>query len=289
MRINSNNMALNAHRQLGINNNNVVQNNERLSSGRRVNRAADDAAIVSISSRMQAQIRGTNTASRNIQDAISLVQTAEGGMQNIQDSLQRMRELAVQSANGTNQNMDRRVIDSEVGQLIENVDQVAQTTEYNTMQLLDGSYADGLTIQAGANHGDTMEISINPMTSEALGLAGEAANEAFGAVDGQGADRVNVLSQENASTAINTVDNALNDVSMQRAELGAMQNRLEFRAQNLAIQAENAASAQSRMVDADMAQEMTSQTANNLRNQISTAILAQANAAPQGVLRLMTN
>jgi len=281
-------MALNTTRQLGINVNNVAQNNERLSSGRRINRAADDAAVVSISARMQGQIRGTTTASRNIQDAISLLQTAEGGMQTIQNSLHRVRELAVQSASDTNQNLDRQMIDSEVGQLIENIDQVARSTEYNTMQLLDGSYAEsGLTIQAGANYGDTVQVSIPPMTSEGLGLTGDALNDDFGAVDGQGADRVNVLSQGNAASAISAADNALNSVSMQRAELGAMQNRLEFRNQNLAIQAENTTAAQSRMADTDMAQEMTARTANNLRSQFSTAILAQANTTSQGVLQLL--
>ena len=276
MRINNNVAALNTNRKAGINNLSVAKNLEKLSSGKTINRAADNAAGLAISEKMRAQIGGLNMASRNSQDAISLLQTAEGGMSAVQGMLQRVRELAVQSASDTNETtVDRNALNTEATEIIGEIDQVAATTEFNQMQLLNGDYEQGgangpLTIQTGANEGQTMEISIQSMNAQDLGVSD-----------------VDISSAETAQEAIGTVDSAMNDVSMQRAELGAMQNRLEFRIQNLNIQAENAASAESRIRDTDMAQAMTALTRDKILAQASTAMQAQANSLQQNVLQIL--
>jgi len=300
MRINNNITALNSHRQYNINNGKLGKNVEKLSSGFRVNRAADDAAGLAISEKMRAQIRGLNMASKNSQDAISLVQTAEGGMQTIQDILQRVRELAVQSASDTNQDdIDREALDLEVQQLLKEVNQITDTTEFNKMRLMDGTYqaeppltfvnkegdsvtGEPLTIQAGANEGQVMTITIRQLTLEGLQLTKITDADAK-VIDGQ----ISVTTRETAAYTISKIENALNTVSMQRAALGAFQNRLEFKVQNLNNQAENVAAAESRIRDADMAAMMTEFTKNNILFQSSTAMLAQANALPQSVLQLL--
>jgi len=280
MRINNNVGALNAQRQSGINNNAVANRLEKLSSGKRINRAADDAAGLAISEKMRTQILGTMTASRNTQDAVSLIQVAEGGLQSIQGMLQRGRELAVQSANGTNDDaVDRNALQTEFANIVAEVDDTANTTQFNGMNVLDGTNAP-VTIQAGPNAEDTVDIEIGAMTASALlGFEGEQYNEATDA---------NVASAAAASNAIGTVDNAINDISMQRAELGAMQNRLEFRMQALDIQAENATAARSRISDTDMARTMTELTSKNILQQASNAMLAHANARPQNVLGILS-
>ena len=314
MRINNNITAINSHRNYNINNGNIGKNMEKLSSGFRVNRAADDAAGLAISEKMRAQIRGLNMSSKNSQDAVSLVQTAEGGMQTIQDILQRMRELAVQSASDTNQNeVDREALQLELAELASEIDEIADTTEFNKMRLLHGTGGTATTlangdkvsefiIQTGANHGQTMSISINAMTLAGLGVqvaTGTDPDLNFGvdptwAVDGEvaaGAERattrIHVGSREAAATTVALLDRALNCVSMQRAQLGAFQNRLEFKISNLNNQAENVAASESRIRDADMAKMMTEFTKNNILFQASTAMLSQANALPQGVLQLL--
>jgi len=263
-------------------------------------------------------------ASKNSQDAVSLVQTAEGGMQTIQDILQRMRELAVQSSSDTNQTeVDREALQLELEQLVQEIDDIAKTTEFNKMQLLDGSRStagvpvvagDGtvsaattpgsdVVIQAGANHGQTMSISIGAMSAAGLGvtaatltnLTDRMDTEANAWVNDNGltsdgtmtATRVNINNGTNAQTSIAVIDRALNCVSMQRAQLGAFQNRLEFKIQNLNNQAENVSAAESRIRDADMAKMMTEFTKNNILFQASTAMLAQANSLPQSVLQLL--
>jgi flagellin len=285
MRINNNITAINSHRQYGINNNAIGRNVEKLSSGFRVNRAGDDAAGLAISEKMRSQIRGLNMASKNSQDAISLVQTAEGGMQTIQDILQRMRELAVQSASDTNNDdLDREALEVEFVQLRKEIDQIAETTEFNENPLLDGrwsaSAATGdpatiddpslLVIQAGANAGQILTISIGQMSSEGLFI-----------------DELNIENRTDASDAIEALSAAINSVSLQRAHIGAMQNRLEFKIQNLDNQAENVSAAESRVRDVDMARAMTEFTRNSILFQASTAMLAQANALPQSVLQLI--
>jgi len=226
-------------------------------------------------------------ASRNSQDGVSLVQTAEGGMQTIQDILQRMRELAVQSSSDTNQELDRGALDLEIQELLKEINQIADTTEFNQMRLMSGEYQAGrpaeptavppqmtdgvpLFIQVGANQNQLMSISIRRITQDGLGLS-----------------TVRVTTQTFSTQALGLIDTALNSVSTMRAELGAFQNRLEFKIQNLNNQAENIAAAESRIRDADMAKMMTEFTKNNILFQASTAMLAQANALPQGVLQLL--
>ena len=269
MRINNNITAINSHRQYNINNGNLGKNVEKLSSGYRVNRAADDAAGLAISEKMRAQIRGLNMASKNSQDAISLVQVAEGGLQTIQDILQRMRELSVQSASDTNVVVDRAALDLEMQELIKEVDAIATTTEFNEMKMLDGKFTDKV-IQAGANVGQTMSISISAMSAQGLGIKSHK-----------------ITTRQLATAALAQITVALNCVSMMRAKLGAYQNRLEYKVRNLDNAAENIAAAESRIRDADMAKMMTEFTKNNILFQASTAMLAQANALPQGVLQLL--
>jgi len=369
MRINNNIMAMNTHRQYAINNGSVSKATEKLSSGYRINRAGDDAAGLAISEKMRAQIRGLNMASKNSEDAISLVQTAEGALTETHSILQRMRELSTQSASDTNQNsVDREALDAEYQQLMTEINDIASQTKFNNMALLDGTFGssttvdagstiavgllgvaeieldgfdagvaqsisvaldgaayditfDGVTledvvdpgaggtlemdfgggrtasikladsysaggldgtavtftvvagsgtIQTGANSGDTLSISIDAMDSASIGISG-----------------TDVLNRTNADTALSSVNDAINSVSSQRAALGAYQNRLEHKINNLDTASENLQAAESRIRDLDMAAEMTTYTQNNILVQASTSMLAQANAAPQNVLSLL--
>ena len=293
MRINNNITAINSHRQYGINNERIGKNMEKLSSGYRVNRAADDAAGLAISEKMRAQIRGLNMASRNAQDGISLVQIAEGGMSTIQDILQRMRELAVQAASDTNaETVDRPALQKEVNALIAEIDQIVDTTEFNTMKLLNGTFTNKV-IQAGANAGQTTPLNIGSVSTG--GLVASTAPVAGQTIASLSVPAISVgmggsgalLEQPSASLAIIIVDDAINALSEFRADLGAVQNRLEYKIRNLDNAAENMAAAESRIRDADMAKLMTEFTKNNILFQASTAMLAQANALPQGVLQLL--
>jgi len=261
MRIQNNITAQNSHRQYNINNGNIGKNVEKLSSGYRVNRAADDAAGLAISEKMRTQIRGLNMASRNSQDGISLAQTAEGAMQIAHNIMQRMRELAVQSANGTNQSLDREALNLEYSQLNLELNQIESTVKFNDMSIFGRSFV----LQTGANEGNTTIFSVGTLTI----------------VGG------NISTSGTASAAITLVGNSINTLSLTRAALGAVQNRLEFKIQNLDNSAENLAAAESRIRDADMAKMMTEFTKNNILFQASTAMLAQANALPQGVLQLL--
>ncbi len=385
MRIANNAMANNTHRQYSINNASVASSTEKLSSGYRINRAGDDAAGLAISEKMRAQIKGLNMASKNSQDAISLVQTAEGALTETHSILQRMRELAVQAASDTNdETVDRAALNEEFQALVEEIDDIADQTKFNGKKILDGSlgakiatidassdivagsegvtaidisgfsdkstsglttytvtlnttahtatiaaagtgvtaaggtttYASaavaagedltldfssygfgkitlktggsfseagfngyqlqftadgaGATIQTGADEGEFLTISIGDMASGALELTSS-----------------DISTRDSASSAISTVNSAINTVSTQRAKLGAYQNRLQHKINNLDTSAENLQAAESRIRDLDMAKEMTSYTKNNILVQASTAMLAQANAAPQGVLQLL--
>jgi len=262
MRINNNITAINSHRQYGINNNSIGKNVEKLSSGFRVNRAADDAAGLAISEKMRTQIRGLNMASKNSQDGISLVQTAEGAMQIAHNIMQRMRELAVQSANGTNDTeVDRKALDLEFQQLTEEIGQIEQTVKFNDMTIFDTTF----TLQSGANKGDTTEFRVENLLKPSE----------------------NIAEITPAQNAIFNLTSAINALSTNRAMLGAIQNRLEFKIQNLDNSAENLAAAESRIRDVDMAKMMTEFTKNNILFQASTAMLAQANALPQSVLQLL--
>ncbi|KGG79985.1 flagellin [Caloranaerobacter azorensis H53214] len=271
MRINHNLMALNAHRQLKINTTAQSKSLEKLSSGFRINRAGDDAAGLAISEKMRAQIRGLNQASRNAQDGISLIQTAEGALQETQAILQRMRELAVQAANDTNVTADRSAIATEIEQLENEINRIASQTEFNTQKLLTGSFSNK-TFQIGANKNQTITLSIATMTATKLGVA-----SAHNKVD----------TASKATAVIDTINTAIGTVSTERAKLGAYQNRLEHTIKNLDTAAENLQAAESRIRDVDMAKEMMEFTKQNILNQAAQAMLAQANQTPQGVLQLL--
>ena len=275
MRINNNLMSMNTYRQYSVNTTNAAASTEKLSSGYRINRAGDDAAGLAISEKMRAQIRGLNMASKNSQDAISLVQTAEGALNETHSILQRMRELAVQSASDTNDSatVDRAALDAEFQALISEIDDIASKTAFNGKKLLNGdATTTPLVIQTGADAGQTLSITIANMSSAAAGLD----------VTGR-----NLLTQGAASTAITDVNAAINEVSTARSGLGAIQNRLQHKINNLDTSSENLSAAESRIRDLDMAKEMTNYTKNNILVQAATAMLAQANSAPQGVLQLL--
>jgi len=261
--------AANANRQLGITTSAQAKSTEKLSSGYRINRAADDAAGLSISEKMRSQIRGLDKASSNAQDGISLVQTAEGALNEVHSMLQRMNELAVQAANDTNQSNDRTYIKNEIDQLVSEIDRVQSTTQFNKMNLLDGTFT-GKSLQVGALSGQTMSISITNMNAATLGV-----------------NSLNVSDNSNAGSAITSINSAIEKVSNQRSNLGAIQNRLEHTVANLDTTSENTSSSESRIRDTDMAKEMVSYSKNNILAQAGQSMLAQANQSNQGVLSLL--
>ncbi|WCN38137.1 flagellin [Aneurinibacillus uraniidurans] len=269
MIINHNLNAMNAQRQMSINIGSAGKDIEKLSSGLRINRAGDDAAGLSISEKMRAQIRGLNQASRNSQDAISLIQTAEGALNETHNILQRMRELAVQGANDTNVTADRSAIKSEIDQLNSEITRISQKTQFNEQNLLTGSFA-SKNFQIGQNKGISITLSIGDMSATALGV-----------------NAVAVDTHANAADAISTINSAIKTVSQERSKLGANQNRLEHTISNLDNASENLQAAESRVRDTDMAKQMMSFTKNNVLTQAAQAMLAQANQAPQNVLQLL--
>ena len=268
--INTNISALTAERNLSKTQTNLAQAMQRLSSGLRINSAKDDAAGLGISDRMTAQIRGLNQAARNANDGISLAQTAEGALQQTTDLLQRMRELAVQSANGTNTTADRASLNTEFTQLRDEIGRIAKSTEFNGTVLLSGGLATGVNFQVGANAGQTITVSIGAATSTALGV---------------NANTVSTANQ--ASTAITSIDSALKSVDTLRSNLGAVQNRLSTTIDNLSNVSENLTSARSRIQDADIAQETANMTKYNILQQAGTAILSQANQSNNIALALL--
>ncbi len=270
MRINNNIMAMNTYRQLTIGNGSVSKSMEKLSSGYRINRAGDDAAGLSISEKMRGQIRGLDQASRNAQDGISLIQTAEGALNESHSILQRMRELVVQSASGANDTNDIAAINAEITALNEELTGIAGRTEFNGISLLDSTLS--VDVQIGANAGQQMTIAVGTnMDAAGLGVNAVAPDGSAGQFD----------------IDVAFVDAAIETVSTTRSSLGALQNRLEHTIQNLDNGAENLQAAESRIRDVDMAEEMMAYTKNNILVQASTAMLAQANQAPQGVLQLL--
>jgi len=270
MIINHNIAALNTYRQLSTNNMMAQKSLEKLSSGLRINRAGDDAAGLSISEKMRGQIRGLNQASRNAQDGISLIQTAEGALNETHSILQRMRELAVQAANDTNVTADRNAIKDELDQLSSEITRIANQTEFNTQKLIAATGA--YNFQVGANSGQVIALSINKMTATALGVQ---------------ASKLIVTGYTAATGTITTINTAIETVSKERSKLGAYQNRLEHTINNLGTGAENLQAAESRIRDVDMAKEMMEYTKMSILQQAATAMLAQANQQPQGVLQLL--
>jgi len=275
MRINNNIMAMNANRRLGINNAGMSKSLEKLSSGLRINRAGDDAAGLSISEKMRAQIRGLHQASMNAQDGISLIQTAEGALDETHAILQRMRELVVKAGNdGTLQDDDLQAIQDEIKELNTELSGIASRTQFNGKALLDGTYSG--SFQIGANKNQSLILSIKQ----------SGGNAGFGAID-LGVDKVDVTDIDKFDTNLSGVDTAIKTVSSMRSKLGANQNRLEHTIRNLDNAAENLQAAESRIRDVDMAKEMMEFTKQTILQQASTAMLAQANQVPQTVLQLL--
>lgn len=277
MRINHNLMAMNTHRQLGTAQNGVTKSMEKLSSGLRINSASDDAAGLAISEKMRSQIRGLNQASQNAQDGISLIQTAEGALNETQSILQRMRELTVQAGNlGTNEPEDLKAISDEFEQLTKEIDKISERTEFNGKTLLDGSFstsASALTFQVGANDTQQLTLSIGDMDSTALTVESITIST--------------FATAASVDAALTAIDKAIETVSSQRSQLGATQNRLDHTIKNLDNSSENLTAAESRIRDVDMAAEMMEMTKNNILQQAANAMLAQANQMPQSVLQLL--
>ena len=265
--------ALNTNRQLGITNTNLARSTEKLASGYRVNRASDDAAGLSISEKMRGQIRGLEQASTNAQDGQSLIQTAEGAMNEIHSVLQRMRELTVQAANDTNVSTDRKAIGKEVTALTSEITRIATQTEFNTMKLLNGDFSDK-NLQVGANGGQNIRISIAQMTADILGVDGVANTISSG-------------SYSDITELISVVNKAILSVSNQRSSLGAIQNRLDHTIANADNMAENLQSSESKIRDVNMAKEMVSYSGKSILQQAGQSMLAQANNSTQGVLSLL--
>ena len=269
--------AMNSSRMLNITTSTQAKSTEKLSSGYKINRAADDAAGLAISEKMRRQIRGLTQASSNAQDGISCVQTAEGALAEVHDMLQRMTELAVKAANGTQTSADRGYINQEVQALVSEIDRVASTTTFNEQNLLDGSFK---KVGLGAESNQLITLDIAAMSAKGLklttGTPGAAANISVGGKDGT-----------NAQKAIKTIKDALASVSKQRADLGAVQNRLEHTIKNLDNVVENTTSAESSIRDTDMATEMVKYSNNNILAQAGQSMLAQANQSNQGVLSLL--
>ena len=273
--INTNAISLNAQRNLSASQRDLSTSIQRLSSGLRVNSARDDAAGLAIANRMDAQSRGMNVAIRNANDAISLAQTAEGALGKVGDMLQRMRELAVQASNATNSDADRTNLNAEFRQLADEIDRTLGATSFNNQAIL-GAAAGSLTFQVGANNTASDQIAVTTINVQGT--------TAITAVTGSTAS---IASNGGAQSAIGTVDTALDLVNAQRATFGAMQNRFEAVISNLSVAAENQAAARSRIMDADFARETAALTRAQILQQAGTAMLAQANAAPQGVLSLL--
>lgn len=273
MIINTNLAALNSYNHLNNNYNNLLKSFARLASGKRINTAADDAAGLAISEKMKAQINGLSQAERNAQDAVSLVQTAEGGLIESHRILQRMRELAVQAANDTYSSSDRENIQLEIEELAEELTAIGEQTQFNTKTLLDGSF-DGV-FQIGASQGQTLALKIADMRAENLGV-----------VDGSG-EVLKLNDHQSASDAIKIFDEAVSKVSSERAKLGAVQNRLGHTISNLQTSELNLTAAESRISDVDMAKEIMSLMRNQILAQAGIAVLAQANQMPQGMLQLL--
>ena len=266
--------AMNSNRMLGLTQSTLSKSTEKLSSGYRVNRAADDAAGLAISEKMRRQVRGLTQAVRNAQDGISMAQTAEGAMNEVHDMLQRMNELATQSANGSLQSEDRGYIQMEVNQLVSEINRVATTTTFNERKLLQGSLKDGVALQVGAEGtvSNTITIKIASLTAKGLGVSGLKVSGKTGSV---------------ARKSMDTIKKAIAILNGQRATIGAVQNRLEHTVNNLNNVVENTTAAESQIRDTDMATEMVKYSNSNILQQAGQSMLAQSNQSNQGVLSLL--
>ena len=263
--------AMNTNRQMGTVTSALSKSTEKLSSGYKINRAADDAAGLSISEKMRSQIRGLDKASSNAQDGISLIQVAEGALNETHSILQRMNELATQAVNDTNTSTDRKAIQQELTQLTSELDRIYSTTQFNTMNLLDGSFSKK-SLQVGSLSGQVIAISIGKMDAKSLGISAASVKVSTNAVAGK---------------SMTIIQKAIDTVSTERSKLGALQNRLEHTINNLDTTSENTSAAESRIRDTDMASEMVEYSKNNILAQAGQSMLAQANQSTQGVLSLL--
>jgi flagellin len=271
LRVNTNIASMTAQRNLASVTARLSGNFSRLSSGLRIASASDDAAGLGISERMRAQIRSFGVAGRNAQDGQSLAQTAEGAMQEVSNNLSRMRELAVQSANGTLNATDRATLDSEFQQLSSEIDRIATQTTFNGVNLLDGSTT-SIDIQVGVNSGETLSVTLADSTAATLGING-----------------LDVTSVTNSNTALAAIDTAIDSISTNRGTLGATQNRMASAIASIATARENLAAAESRIRDVDVAQETADLTRNSILQQAAVSVLSQANTQPQLALSLLGN
>mgnify|MGYP003958121145 CR=1 FL=1 len=288
MIINHNMSAMFTQRQNGLNNFRVNGNMEKLSSGIRINRAGDDASGLAVSEKMRAQIRGLRRAEKNAQDGVSFIQTTEGYLQETQDILHRMREIAIQSSNGIYSDEDRMQIQVEISQLVDEINRISSHAQFNGMNMLTGRFGKesgentitgSMWLHIGANMDQRERVYIGTMTAQGLGLQGLGAKP-------HAASFFSIGTPDSANMSLSLIDGALTKVSKQRADLGAYQTRLEYASQGLSIGAENLQAAESRIRDTDMAEEMVKFTKNQILVQTSNAMLAQANAKTQSVLQL---
>lgn len=285
MIINHNMSSIFAARQENLNTQALKSSMEKISSGQKINRAGDDAANLAVSEKMRSQIRGLNQANKNVQNGVSFIQVTEGYLQETTDILQRIRELAVQSSNGLYSSEDRLQLQIEVSQLVAEVDRIASSAQFNGLNMLTGRYADNeigekMTFQVGANVDQSISVNIASATAGALGLKGEDQNGGIG-------NLVSVEDAESSNMTLATIDNALKIVNSQRANLGAIQNRMETAAKGIAIAAENLTSAESIIRDEDMASAMVEYTRNQILQNSSIAMISQANTQNQNVLSLL--
>lgn len=283
MVINHSMSSLFASRQEGINSQNIQKSMEKLSSGERINRAGDDSANLALSEKLRSQIRGLNQASKNTSNAVNFIQTTEGFLEETTSILQRIRELAVQSSNGIYSAEDRQQVQVEISQLVAEVDRIASSAQFNGMNLLSGRFAEGgagITFHIGSNMDQRVTAYIGTMTASALGFRGGQSSPD---------EIVSVEDPDSANMLIGTIDEALKKVNKQRADLGSYQNRFELAQKGIDIAAENLTATDSTIRDTDFAEEMVNFTKNNILHQVSTAMVAQANANAQNVLSLLGN
>ena len=282
MRIQHNVTALNAHRNLTNNNSAVSKSLEKLSSGYRINRAGDDAAGLAISEKMRAQITGLQTAQKNAEDGVSLVQTAEGALTEVHSMLNRMVELATQSANGTYSTENRAEMQKEINALNDEITRIGNTSNFNGTKLFKGD-VDEIALHVGESSSDDNTLKVTLAAMNASSITGKVGT-ATKTVD---LTAINLTTVDGAKSAIDDINDAIDVISSMRSDFGALQNRLEHTINNLGVQAENITAAESRIRDVDMAKEMMAYTKNNILVQASQAMLAQANQVPQGVLQLL--
>ncbi|MFL0199332.1 flagellin [Exiguobacterium acetylicum] len=295
MRITNNVQALKAYRNLSINQTNVKTTMDKLSSGQKINRGADDAAGLAISEKMRNRLKALDKAEQNVLDGVSMIQTAEGGLSETHNLLQRMRELAVQAGNGTLATEDRTAIQEEINQLTNEVSRIAQTTQFNGKELLSGKFNDAdsaLFIQTNAGANEGISITIDDMQALALDISSTTqADTSIRPLDFPSGSApeyaLSVMTATDANDAISRYTKAIDTISQQRAQLGAIQNRFEATSSVLSVSVENLTASESRIRDTDMAREMMEYAKYNILNQSGMAMIAQANALPQGVLQLL--